>query len=213
MPTYDFVRLSPSGHRGFVRSNSFSDHRHRSRRHVYRSHDDCYGVPRAEYDNLVEQNRNLRNQSDALHQERDTLKGELHRAIQANKDFAEINVRVTGENQYLRDENARLRRSVSVDDRHCDGFKRRIKDLEREAKLKADEIRRIAREDTAAIHGLEDKVRHANHVARQWMDLVEGLRRRREYLEALVRRRDAQLEERDATIRRLQELLARYRGW
>lgn len=213
MQAYDYIRISPTGRREFIRTNSFSDHRHRPRHHAHRCHDDCCGVSRADYDKILEKNRSLLDQNGALRQERDAFKGELHRAAQANKDFAEINARLTGEVQYLRDENARLRRSSFGDDRHCDGFKRRIKDLEREVRLKTEEIRRIARDDTVTVHELEEKFRKANGVARQWMDLAEGLRGRRDHLEDLVRRRDAQLEDRDATVRRLQELLARYRGW
>ncbi|KAM0815809.1 hypothetical protein AB5N19_01609 [Seiridium cardinale] len=218
MPTTEYVRLRPGHPPEFVRSNSFS-HRHRHHRR-HKCHDDCAGVSWAEYNNVLEQNRNFREQNITLAQEKESLKAEVNKAVSANRAWSEeaarltaANGRLSGELEILRDENDRLRRSVSSEDDHIKGFKRRIKALERELKDQT-------RASSAEIGELKESVERSNDVANQWKRKCDEIKSKYDTVKKLLFERDAQLErrnvtidEQDHTIHRLRELLERYRGW
>ncbi|KAF7530497.1 hypothetical protein G7054_g9545 [Neopestalotiopsis clavispora] len=165
MPSADYIRLRTGRPPEFIRSNTFS-HRHHHHRH--RCSDDCCGVSRTDYNNLVERNHGLVADNAKLSKEKDSLKKELCQAEDANRAWSleAERLRVTNEhlsldNNDLRDENSRLRRSTSSDDEHIQQFKRRIKVLEREAR----EHERIARAD---IDDLTGELAKSNDVAHQW---------------------------------------------
>ncbi|KAH6648826.1 hypothetical protein BKA67DRAFT_373788 [Truncatella angustata] len=230
MPT-EYIRVR-SGHvPEIVRSNSFS-YRHHHHHRRSRCHDDCCGVSWTDYNNLLEQNRKFSQQNEELSQEKDTLKADLNRATQANKAWSEDAVRwnevngrlsgeverLSGEIHILQDELARCRRSWSpADDHQIHGFKRRIKALEHE-------LRDQEKTFSAEIRGLKEDVKKSNDVASQWKRKYDELKRLYDSIRDSTRRqifeRDAQLErrgeiiqEQSHTIRRLKDLLERYRGW
>lgn len=220
MPT-DYIRVRTSGVPEFVRSNSFSHrqhHHHHHRRH--RCHDDCSGVSWTEYNHVLEQNRNFSQWNAALVQERDSLTSELNKATQANRAWSEesarlldVNARLSSEVEALKDELGRTRRSCSSDDDNVKGFKRRIKALEKE-------LRDQERRSSAEIRELKEDVEKSNTVAHQWKRKYEELKRVYDSASRRLFDKTAQLErceetirEQSHTIRRLRELLERYRGW
>ncbi|KAI0130296.1 hypothetical protein BJ170DRAFT_310223 [Xylariales sp. AK1849] len=214
-----YIRITRSGRPEFVRSNSYSHHHHRHH-HACRCFDDCAGVSRAEYDNILDQNRNFREVNGTLLNEKESLKNEVRRLLRTNQAVFAENQRLAGDNEVLREEVLSLRRSVSVEDDHNGRFKRRIKDFERDIKQKEKDIRDLTKHSNAVIHGLERQVTEAHDIGGQWKRKFEEMKNNYDSVRRSLAVRDAQLESRDAvihdrnsTIRRLQDLMARYRGW
>ncbi|KAI1867817.1 uncharacterized protein JN550_006958 [Neoarthrinium moseri] len=145
--------------------------------------------------------------------DKESLKANLNKAVNANKAWLDENSRLNGVIEDLRGENARLERSVSVEDGQIEGFKRRIHDLKKE-------LRQIVKVNDDAIHSLEEKLFKANDSAGQWKRKFEdlkvsydGARRLLGDRDARLERSDAIIDEQRANIHRLRDLLARYRGW
>ncbi|KAI1855778.1 hypothetical protein JX265_012223 [Neoarthrinium moseri] len=141
--------------------------------------------------------------------DKESLKANLNKAVNANKAWLDENSRLNGVIEDLRGENARLERSVSVEDGQIEGFKRRIHDLKKE-------LRQIVKVNDDAIHSLEEKLFKANDSAGQWKRKFEDLKVSYDGARRLLGDRDARLERSDAIIdeqrahiHRLRDLLAR----
>lgn len=216
----DWIRVRSGHPPEFVRSHSFSHRHHHNHHRRHKCHDDCCGVSWTEYNNLLEQNRNFREQNAALIQERDGIKAELSKAINANRAWSEeaarlsdANGRLSTEIHFLKDEIERLRRAGSSEGDHNKEFKRRIKTLEKE-------LREQDKAFTAEISELRERLRKSNDIGNHWKRMYEDIKRNYTNLQRILFDRDAQIEKRNerieeqaSTIRRLRELLERCRGW
>ncbi|ETS85381.1 hypothetical protein PFICI_03406 [Pestalotiopsis fici W106-1] len=207
MPTADYIRVRTGRPPEFIRSNTFS-HRHHHRHR--RCHDDCCGVSRTEYNNLVEQNHSLVTENAKLSKEKDALKKELCQAENANRAWSaeaerlrDINGRLSSDNDILRDENDRLRRSISSEDDHIKGFKRRIKVLEREAR----EQERMTR---AEIEDLTENLAKSNDVAHQWKRKCEEWMAKYDKLKRTLYDYEVTIAEQKDKIDHLKHQLRRY---
>ncbi|KAH8678252.1 hypothetical protein BX600DRAFT_147819 [Xylariales sp. PMI_506] len=210
MPTFDFIRYPNGGPPEFVRSKSFTHrghrHGHHHHHHTCKCFDDCAGVSRTEYENLLVQNRALCDTNASLTAERDSLKVDLDRLHQTR---VEEYRRLVAQIEALRDQNDRLRRSVSVDDDQKEAFVRRIKVMEKE-------LRKERKDNEVLANRFAQESELAASLRRK-LDLIkrnfDTIRDTLAIRERQLKNRDAIINEKNATIRQLRDLLERYRGW
>jgi len=197
-PQY-FVETLASGRPQFVhlkRSRSHGHHHHHHHGHHHHRHDDCADVTQAEWDAVVERERHLRRDNDALKRENHALKHEnqaLAGKIQAGD--AELR-RLQGyvpqlehANAALRAENESLRRSLEGVNDHAvahhhevEKLRKRVRRLERENEGLVARIRELSRQCSDSVADKIAEWRDAAHAWRRRFDEAEGrvVRLRRE---------------------------------
>ncbi|CAJ2511304.1 Uu.00g069290.m01.CDS01 [Anthostomella pinea] len=136
----EFVRVTPSGQRQFVRSQSFSHHQHHSRPHYRpRCPDNCACVTIEQWDNLCDQNRNFLSVNETLTRENRTLKSDLQAL---NQEVHRLRVF----NQQIIDEVQELKRHPTDED-NVGRYRRRVAELKTEVSGKDHDIRRLEKEN------------------------------------------------------------------